>query len=39
MEQTDFDGKFTISNVGPNAVLVFSYIGLKTQVNVAGKLQ
>ena len=36
--QTDFDGKFTIRNVGPNAVLVFSYIGLKTQeVNVAGK--
>ena len=36
--QTDFDGKFTIGNVGPNAVLVFSYIGLKTQeVNVAGK--
>ncbi len=36
--QTDFDGKFTIKNVGPNAVLVFSYIGLKTQeVNVAGK--
>jgi iron complex outermembrane receptor protein len=37
--KTDFDGKFTISN-GPNAVLVFSYIGLKAQeVNVAGKLQ
>ena len=36
--QTDFDGKFTIKNVGPNAVLVFSYIGLKTQeLNVAGK--
>nr|WP_315206304.1 SusC/RagA family TonB-linked outer membrane protein [uncultured Flavobacterium sp.] len=36
--QTDFDGKFTIKNVGSNAVLVFSYIGLKTQeVNVAGK--
>ncbi|CAM2809915.1 iron complex outermembrane recepter protein [Flavobacterium frigoris] len=36
--QTDFDGKFTIGNVGPNAILVFSYIGLKTQeVNVAGK--
>ncbi len=36
--QTDFDGKFTIKNVGPNAVLVFSYIGLKTQeVNVAGR--
>jgi TonB-linked SusC/RagA family outer membrane protein len=36
--QTDFDGKFTIKNVGSNAVLVFSYIGLKTQeVSVAGK--
>ncbi len=36
--QTDFDGKFTIKNVGANAVLVFSYIGLKTQeVNVAGR--
>ncbi|MFV5688721.1 SusC/RagA family TonB-linked outer membrane protein [Flavobacterium sp. ZT3R25] len=36
--QTDLDGKFTIKNVGSNAVLVFSYIGLKTQeVSVAGK--
>ena len=36
--QTDLDGKYTIKNVGSNAVLVFSYIGLKTQeVNVAGK--
>lgn len=36
--QTDLDGKFTIRNVGANAVLVFSYIGLKAQeVNVAGK--
>ncbi len=36
--QTDFDGKFTIKNVGSNAVLVFSYIGLKSQeVNVAGR--
>jgi TonB-linked SusC/RagA family outer membrane protein len=36
--QTDLDGKFTIRNVGSNAVLVISYIGLKTQeVNVAGK--
>ncbi|WP_244199254.1 SusC/RagA family TonB-linked outer membrane protein [Flavobacterium psychrolimnae] len=36
--QTDFDGKFTIKNVGSNAVLVFSYIGLKTEeLNVAGK--
>ncbi|MFE3846459.1 SusC/RagA family TonB-linked outer membrane protein [Flavobacterium sp. LB3P45] len=36
--QTDLDGKFTIRNVGSNAVLVFSYIGLKAQeVSVAGK--
>lgn len=36
--QTDFDGKFTIKNVGAGAVLVFSYIGLKVQeVEVAGK--
>jgi TonB-linked SusC/RagA family outer membrane protein len=36
--QTDLDGKFAIKNVGANAVLVFSYIGLKSQeVNVAGK--
>jgi iron complex outermembrane receptor protein len=36
--QTDLDGKFTIRNVGANAVLIFT--GLKQQeVNVAGKLQ
>ena len=36
--QTDLDGKFIIKNVGSNAVLVFSYIGLKSQeVKVAGK--
>ncbi|MEY3499566.1 MAG: hypothetical protein RL308_1235 [Bacteroidota bacterium] len=36
--QADLDGKFTIKNVGANAVLIFSYIGLKSQeVNVAGK--
>ena len=36
--QTDLDGKFTIKKVGPNAVLVFSFIGLKSQeVKVAGK--
>ena len=29
--QTDFDGKFIIKNVGTNAVLVFSFIGLKSQ--------
>ena len=36
--QTDIDGKYTIRNVGNNAVLIFTYIGLKTQeVSVAGK--
>ncbi len=36
--QTDINGKYSIKNVGSNAVLVFSYIGLKTQeINVAGK--
>ncbi|WP_243636343.1 SusC/RagA family TonB-linked outer membrane protein [Flavobacterium aquariorum] len=36
--QTDFDGRFTIKNVGSDAVLVFTYIGLKTQeVSVGGK--
>lgn len=36
--QTDFDGKYTVKSVGFNAVLVFSYIGLKTQeIAVAGK--
>ena len=37
-QQTDLDGNFKINNVGSSAVLVFSYIGLKTQeVTVAGK--
>ena len=37
-QQTDLDGNFKINNVAQNAVLVFSYIGLKTQeVTVAGK--
>jgi len=36
--QTDLDGKFTIKKVGPNAVLIFSFIGLTSQeVKVAGK--
>jgi iron complex outermembrane receptor protein len=36
--QTDFDGRFTIKNVGSNAVLVFSYIGLRNQeVTVGGR--
>jgi len=35
---TDFDGNYTLTNVGPNAILVFSYIGYQTQeVPVAGK--
>lgn len=28
---TDVDGKFELTNVGPNATIVFSYIGMKTQ--------
>ena len=36
--QSDFDGGFSIKNVGADAILVFSYIGLKTQeISVAGK--
>ncbi|WP_281324334.1 TonB-dependent receptor [Flavobacterium sp. IMCC34518] len=36
--QTDFDGSFTIKNTGENTVLIFKYIGFKTQeINVAGK--
>ena len=35
--QTDLDGKFIIRNVGADAVLVFSYIGLKTQEISAGE--
>jgi iron complex outermembrane receptor protein len=34
--QTDFDGKFTIRNVGSDAVLVFSYIGLKSEEVIVG---
>lgn len=35
---TDFDGNFTITDVDQNAVLIFSYIGYKTQeINVSGK--
>ncbi|WP_372946221.1 SusC/RagA family TonB-linked outer membrane protein, partial [Muriicola sp.] len=29
--QTDFDGNYSLSNIGSNAVLVVSYIGYKTQ--------
>ncbi len=36
--QTDFDGNYSISNVGSNAVLVVSYIGYKTQeISVNGR--
>ncbi len=36
--QTDFDGGFILKNVSSDAVLVFSYIGLKSQeVSAAGK--
>lgn len=35
---TDFDGKFTLSNVPADATLVFSFVGMKTQeITVAGK--
>lgn len=35
---TDFDGKFTVSNVSPNASLVISYVGYKTlNISVNGK--
>ncbi len=36
--QTDFDGNFTIGNVGENGILVISYIGFRSQeVAVAGQ--
>lgn len=36
--QTDFDGRFTLRNVSSDAILVFSYIGLKSQeVSTSGK--
>lgn len=36
--QTDFDGNYTFNNVPPNATLVFSYIGFKTQeVAISGR--
>jgi len=38
--QTDFDGNYTLDNVGDNATLVFSYIGFKTlEAPVGGKSQ
>ncbi|HBE41497.1 MAG TPA: SusC/RagA family TonB-linked outer membrane protein [Bacteroidales bacterium] len=36
---TDMEGKFTLSNIPDGAVLVFSFVGLKTQeIPVAGKV-
>ena len=36
--QTDFDGKYSITVKGPDAVLVFSYVGLKTaEIPVKGE--
>lgn len=29
--QTDFDGNYTLSDIGDNAVIIFSYIGFKKQ--------
>ncbi|MGQ8335856.1 TonB-dependent receptor [Sunxiuqinia sp. A32] len=35
---TDFDGKYTLKNVPEEAVLVFSFVGMKTQeLSVSGK--
>mgnify|MGYP001095615141 CR=1 FL=1 len=34
--QTDFDGKYTLTNVPSNAVIVFSYVGFKTQEVAVG---
>ena len=33
---TDFDGKYKISNVNANSVLVFSYLGMKSQSILVG---
>lgn len=36
--QTDFDGNYTLNNVGSDAVLVFSYIGFKSvEIPTAGQ--
>lgn len=36
--QTNFDGEYTLENVASDAILVFSYVGYKTQeVNVGGR--
>lgn len=34
---TDFDGKFTLSVTGPKSVLVFSYLGFETLMQVVGE--
>tara|TARA_R110002051_G_scaffold234092_1_gene295648 strand:+ start:19 stop:3012 length:2994 start_codon:yes stop_codon:yes gene_type:complete len=34
--QTDFDGNYSLSNIGANATLVFSYIGFSSQEVVVG---
>lgn len=35
---TDSDGKFTVGNTSPDATLIFSFIGMKTQeIPIAGK--
>jgi TonB-linked SusC/RagA family outer membrane protein len=35
---TDLDGKFTLSNISPSSVLVFSYIGMNSiEIEVEGK--
>ncbi|MCF4101766.1 TonB-dependent receptor [Gillisia sp. M10.2A] len=33
---TDFDGNYSISNVSPNSVLIFSFVGYKTQEITVG---
>jgi len=35
---TDFDGNYSISNISEDAILVFSFVGMRTQeISVAGK--
>ncbi|MEL7589020.1 MAG: TonB-dependent receptor [Prolixibacteraceae bacterium] len=35
---SDFEGKYTLSNVPDNAILVFSFVGMRTkEISVAGK--
>jgi TonB-dependent starch-binding outer membrane protein SusC len=36
--QTNFDGTYTISNIGSDAILIYSYIGFKSQeISASGK--